>query len=254
MDIMLIKELFSSCIKSAEVLGIEDEFVEMIKEQKDHLQPYRIGSQGQLLEWDKEYQEWDSLHRHISHVYGLCPGNEITQDKTPELFEAVKRSLEIRGDEGTGWAMAWKSVCWARLKDGNHAYGVLSNLFTPGSYTEPGLIPNLLASCPPFNIDGNFGGGAAIIEMLLQSHETLTVDGKEVRIIELLPALPDVWDQGVIKGLRATDGFEVDMAWKDGKLVSSSIKSLLGSAGVVRYNGQDIYLDLDAGEEFELNL
>ena len=250
MDIMLIKELFTNCIKTAEVLGIKDDFIKVIKEKRDKLKPYKIGSKGQLLEWDKEYLEKDPEHRHISHLYGLSPGNEITQDLTPELFDAVKRSLEIRGDEGTGWAMAWKSCCWARLKDGNHAYTILSNLFTPGSIKEPGLIPNMLASCPPFNIDGNFGGGAAIIEMLLQSHETKNIDGEEVPIIDLLSALPDVWDKGKIGGLRAANGFEVDIEWKEGVLVQARIKSLFGQKGVLRYQGKDISLDLKKGEEF----
>ena len=190
-----------------------------------------------MLEWDKEYLEKDPEHRHISHLYGLSPGNEITQDLTPELFDAVKRSLEIRGDEGTGWAMAWKSCCWARLKDGNHAYTILSSLFTPG-YTEPGIIPNMLASCPPFNIDGNFGGGAAIIEMLLQSHETINMDGEEIPIIEILPALPDVWDKGEISGLRAASGFEVDMDWKEGVLVQARIQSLFGQKVFLRYKAR----------------
>lgn len=250
MDIMLIKELFTNCIASAAILGIEDEFLQTIKKQRDKLKPYQIGSKGQLLEWDKEYLEKDPGHRHISHLYGLCPGYEITKDKTPALFHAVKRSLEIRGDEGTGWAMAWKSCCWARLKDGNHAYKLLSNLFTPGGYEEPGIIPNMLASCPPFNIDGNFGGGAAIIEMLLQSHETKTMDGVEIPIIELLPALPDAWDKGKISGLRAANGFELEVVWKEGVLDQARIKSLFGHRGLLRYNGKELPLDLKKGEEF----
>ena len=254
MDIMLIKELFTNCIASAAILGIDDEFVKTIKEQRDNLQPYQIGSQGQLLEWNKEYKEQDPKHRHISHLYGLSPGNEITQDKTPDLFNAVQRSLEIRGDDGTGWAMAWKSCCWARLKDGNHAYNILSNLFTPGGYNEPGLITNMLASCPPFNIDGNFGGGAAIIEMLLQSHETKNIDGQDVPIIELLPALPDFWDKGEITGLRAVNGFEVDIIWEKGKLVYGKVTSMLGERGILRYDEEDITLDLKKGEEFIIRI
>ncbi len=253
MDIMLIKELFTNCIESAGILGIDDEFVKIIRKQRDKLQPYQIGSKGQLLEWDKEYKERDPRHRHISHLYGLCPGNEITKDKTPELFDAVKRSLEIRGDEATGWSMAWKSCCWARLKDGNHAYTILSNLFTPGGYNDPGLIPNMLASCPPFNIDGNFGGGAAILEMLLQSHETRFIEGEDLPIIELLPALPDVWQEGEIKGLRAANGFEVDIRWEAGTLISARVKSLLGKKGLVRYRGEDILLNLEKGKTKTIN-
>jgi alpha-L-fucosidase 2 len=254
MDIMLVKELFTNCITSAEILGIDDPLLVTLEEQVGNLQPYKIGSQGQLLEWDKEYDEIYPDHRHISHLYGLCPGNEITRDKTPELFEAVKRSMEIRGDEGTGWAMAWKSVCWARLKDGNHAYKVLNNLFKPGDYDESGLIPNLLSSGPPFNIDGNFGGGAAIIEMLLQSHETKNVDGEEMPLIEILPALPDAWEKGHISGLRARNGFEIDIKWEQGKLVYATVQSLHGKNAILRYLGQDITLDLQKGESYRFSI
>jgi alpha-L-fucosidase 2 len=253
MDIMLIKELFTNCITSAGILGIDDPLLSTLEEQVDNLQPYKIGSQGQLLEWDKEYEEIYPDHRHISHLYGLCPGNEITQDKTPELFEAVKRSLEIRGDEGTGWAMAWKSVCWARLKDGNHAYKVLNNLFMPGGYDAPGLLPNMLSSGPPFNIDGNFGGGAAVIEMLLQSHETKNVGGEEIPVIEILPALPGAWKKGHISGLRAKNGFEVDMQWEQGELVVATIKSLYGKKAVLRYSGHDVDLNLRKGESHNVS-
>lgn len=253
MDIMLIKELFTNCIESSAILGVDDNFIQKIKTQVDNLQPYKIGTKGQLLEWDKEYKEKDPKHRHISHLYGLSPGNEITKDKTPELFDAVKRTLEIRGDEGTGWAMAWKTHCWARLKDGNHADKIINNLFVPGGRKKAGLIPSLLASCPPFNIDGNFGGAAAIIEMLLQSHETKTVNGEEVPVIELLPALPDVWQQGEISGLRAVNGFEVDIKWGNGTLVYAEVKSLLGKNGLIRYNGEDVLLNLKKGETKKLN-
>lgn len=252
MDIMLIKELFTNCIKSAQILGVEDDLIDKLQLQKGQLPPYKIGSRGQLLEWDKEYKELYPQHRHISHLYGLSPGNEITRDKTPDLFDAAKRSLEIRGDEATGWSMAWKACCWARLKDGNHAYKIINNLFTTGGYETPGLIPNLLASCPPFNIDGNFGGGAAIIEMLLQSHETKLVDGQELTVIEILPALPDIWDEGEITGLRATNGFEVDIKWKDGNLVSAKIVSLLGEKAVLRYSQNELNLKLGKGESYTL--
>lgn len=253
MDIMLIKELFTNCIEASAILGVDDNFIRKIKTQRDNLQSYNIGSKGQLLEWDKEYIEDDPKHRHISHLYGLSPGNEITKDKTPELFDAVKRTLEIRGDEATGWSMAWKSCCWARLKDGDHAYKILNNLFVPGGREVAGLIPNLLASCPPFNIDGNFGGGAAIIEMLLQSHETKNVNGQEIPIIDILPALPDVWQQGEITGLRAVNGFEVDIKWENGKLVRAEVISLLGKKGIVRYKGEDVLLSLKKGETKQLN-
>lgn len=254
MDIMIVKELFVNCIAASEILGVDEEFAKELSVKLNNMQPYKIGSKGQILEWDDEYKEVDPQHRHISHLYALSPGYEITKDKTPELFEAVKRTLEIRGDEGTGWAMAWKTHCWARLKDGNHAYDIVNNLFVPGGRRKAGLLPSLLASCPPYNIDGNFGAGAGIIEMLLQSHESKIIDGQEVPIIELLPALPDIWKEGEISGLRAANGFEVDIKWDEGKLAIASIKSLLGEKTIIRYNGKDEYLDLKKGEVKKLKI
>uniref|UniRef100_UPI003217BA1F glycoside hydrolase family 95 protein n=1 Tax=uncultured Draconibacterium sp. TaxID=1573823 RepID=UPI003217BA1F len=253
MDIMIIKELFANCIAAAEILDIDSNFVKVLSSKHSNMQPYKVGSKGQLLEWDNEYKEMDPQHRHISHLYALSPGCEITKDKTPELFDAVKRTLEIRGDEATGWSMAWKAHCWARLKDGNHAYKILNNLFVPGGRRKAGLLPSLLASCPPFNIDGNFGAGAGIIEMLLQSHETKKVAGEEVPVMELLPALPEVWKEGEIEGLRAANGFEVDIKWKEGKIVTAKIESLLGEKGILRYNGTDTVLKLKKGESYILN-
>jgi len=254
MDLMITKELFTNCIEASEILGMDRDFAKELQSKVDNMQPYGIGSKGQLLEWDKEYREVDPQHRHISHLYALCPGYEITKDKTPELFDAAKRSLGIRGDKATGWSMAWKACCWARLKDGNHAWEIINNLFVPGGRRKAGLLPSLLASCPPFNIDGNYGAGAGIIEMLLQSHETKMVEGKEVPVIELLPALPDEWGSGEIKGLRAANGFEVDIKWEDGKIVNASVKSLLGEEGIVRYNGKDVILDIGKGETKSLSI
>jgi len=247
MDIMITKELFINCIAASEILGVDKEFARELNSKVKNMQPYKIGSKGQLLEWDKEYKEIDPQHRHLSHLYALSPGYEITKDKTPELFDAVKRTLEIRGDEATGWSMAWKACCWARLKDGNHAFKILNNLFVQGGRRKAGLLTSLLASCPPFNIDGNFGAGAGIIEMLLQSHETKTIDGVEFPIIELLPALPDMWQQGEISGLRAASGFEVDIRWEKGTLLQARIKSLPGGKGIIRYNGKDILVDMKKG-------
>jgi len=250
MDLMITKELFTNCIEASKILNLDKEFITRITNQRDSLQPYKIGSNGQLLEWGKEYREIEPKHRHISHLYALCPGFEISKEGTPELFNAAKRTLEIRGDEASGWSMAWKACCWARLKDGNHAYRIFNNLFVMGDKKTPGLLPNLLSSCPPFNIDGNFGAGAAVIEMLLQSQETKKVDRNIIPVIELLPALPDVWKNGEISGLRAANGFDVSISWKEGKLVNATVKSILGEEGIVRYNGKDIQLNLKMGETF----
>lgn len=239
MDLMITKELFTNCIATAEVLGFKDKFVERIRNQKDSLQPYQIGTKGQLLEWDKEYAETDPKHRHISLLYALCPGIEITKDKTPALFDATKRTLEIRGDEATGWSMSWKACCWARLKDGNHAYKIFNNLFVPGGLRKAGLLPNLLSSCPPFNIDGNFGAGAAVIEMLLQSQETRIVDGEELQVIEILPALPDAWKNGSFDGLKARGGYTVDVKWSGGKISEADITSQFSGKCLVKYAGKE---------------
>jgi alpha-L-fucosidase 2 len=150
--------------------------------------------------------------------------------------------------------MAWKSHCWARLKDGNHAYEIINNLFVPGGRRKAGLLPSLLTSCPPFNIDGNYGAAAGIIEMMLQSHETKTIDGVDIPIIDLLPALPDMWQQGEISGLRAANGFEVDLKWDEGKLVSAKIKSLLGDKGILRIDQSDINLELQKGKTYTFKL
>jgi alpha-L-fucosidase 2 len=249
MDIMIIKELFTNCIAASGILGIDAAFAQELSSKVKQLQPYKIGSKGQLLEWDKEYKEVDPRHRHISHLYALSPGYEITKDKTPELFEAVKRTLEIRGDEGTGWSMAWKTHCWARLKDGNHAYDIVNNLFVPGGREKAGLLPSLLASCPPFNIDGNFGAGAGIIEMLLQSHETNTVNGKEIPIIDLLPALPDVWDSGKISGLKACGNVEVEMDWENRMLTTATLLSKTDQTVNIRCKGEIILMNLKSDEK-----
>ncbi len=254
MDLMITKELFTNCLEASRILNVDKKFMGRIKNQLDSLQPYQVGSKGQLLEWDKEYREIDPKHRHISHLYALCPGYEITKESAPGLFDAAKRTLEIRGDEATGWSMSWKACCWARLKDGNHAYKIFNNLFVPGSRNKPGLLPNLLSSCPPFNIDGNFGAGAAVIEMVLQSHETKMVEGTKMPVLALLPALPDVWKEGEISGLRAANGFEVALRWKEGKLTFATVKSILGEEGIVRYNGKEVILKLKKGETKLLNL
>jgi len=231
MDIGIIKDLFENTVEASKVLGTDLEFRQKVNKASDQLLPFQIGNKGQLLEWYKDFEEEDPHHRHTSHLYALHPANLIAPLKTPDLAAAAKKTLELRGDDGTGWSLAWKVNMWARLLDGNHAYRLFKNQLrlTKENNTEysryGGCYPNLFDAHPPFQIDGNFAGTAGVIEMLMQSQN------KE---IHLLPALPDSWTDGAIKGITAKGNFTVDIKWNDGKMSQAKIVSNKGGICAVR--------------------
>ncbi len=225
MDMEIIRDLFNHCIQASEILDTDKEFRAKVVATRDRLAPLQIGSEGQLQEW---LDDWDMTaheihHRHVSHLYALFPGDQITPH-TPELFAAAKKSLETRGDNGTGWSLAWKINLWAHLLDGDHAYKMLTMLLHPGP-----TLPNMFDSCPPFQIDGNFGGPSGITEMLLQ---------RQAGEIQLLPALPSAWPTGKVTGLRARGNFTVDIEWKNGKVTNYRITSPDPHEVKVRINGE----------------
>jgi len=230
-DLALIRNLFSNLIEASNTLAIDVDFAKKLQQTKDKLLPYQIGKKGNLQEWAEDFDEKDPQHRHVSHLFCLHPGNEISAFTTPELFKACKKTLEIRGDGGTGWSIVWKISFWARLLEGNHAYKLLQKDMTftteKGFTLKGGTYPNLLNACTPYQIDGNFGVVESISEMLMQSHQ------KE---IYLLPALPDAWANGSISGLKTRGGFDVNINWDKGKIKSATILSNNGGICKLRTN------------------
>jgi alpha-L-fucosidase 2 len=242
MDHQIIRVLFRACISAARLLDTDDAFAQTLATMLPRISPNRVGRHGQLQEWIEDKDNPGNKHRHVSHLWGVHPGNDITW-RDAELFEAAKQSLRYRGDAATGWSMGWKVNLWARFLDGDHAYLILSNLLQPiGSVKgQGGMYPNLFDAHPPFQIDGNFGAAAGIAEMLLQSHvppgeDVASPDHTDLATeIHLLPALPSAWPTGSVRGLRARGNYFVDLTWRDGQLVKATLSSPKGAPTIVRY-------------------
>lgn len=253
----IVWDLFTNTIAAQKLLGIDPDLRVKLETAKAKLRPLEIGKDGQLEEWGHDWDmNGDLHHRHVSNLYGAFPGWEISPLRTPELADAVKRSLEIRGDISTGWSNAWKINLWAHMRDGNHAFNILSSqlrlVSTSGTNMTNGggTYADMLDAHPPFQIDGNFGSTSGIDEMLLQSsdrYEDQVSPNEDRYYIDLLPALPSLWADGSITGLRARGGFQVDLVWKAGRLNSAIITSIAGTQTIVRYNGLSTALDLKPG-------
>jgi alpha-L-fucosidase 2 len=227
MDHQIIRNLFGNVIAASEVLNTDAALRNTLAEKIKQIAPNTIGKYGQLQEWMKDVDDTANRHRHISHLWGMYPGNEINYETTPQLMAAAKQSLLFRGDEATGWSLAWKINCWARFKDAEHTFTMIKMLLSP-TKGNAGSYPNLFDAHPPFQIDGNFGGAAGIGELIVQSH---------TQYIDILPALPATFANGEVKGICARGGFVLNIQWKDGKLQQLTVISKAGQPLQLRYNG-----------------
>ena len=253
-DIAMTRECLLDALSATRELGIDKKFASQLSATLSRLQPYKIGHNGNLQEWYNDWPDQDPRHRHQSHLFGLYPGHHLSVDDTPELAAAAARTLEIKGDETTGWSTGWRVNLYARLRDSKNAYHIyrkLLNYISPDNYRGKdarrggGTYPNLLDAHSPFQIDGNFGGSAGVAEMLIQSTpESIT----------LLPAIPDDWSEGEVKGLCARGGFTVDFAWKDGKVKSATVTSRSGGSTKLHYNGTTRKLRLKPGQSVDIHL
>lgn len=235
----VVREILLDAIEASKVLGVDSRERKHWQEVLAHLVPYKIGRYGQLLEWSKDIDDPNDKHRHVNHLFGLHPGRTLSPVTTPELAKAARIVLEHRGDGATGWSMGWKLNQWARLQDGNHAYTLFGNLL------KNGTLDNLWDTHAPFQIDGNFGGTAGVTEMLLQSH---------MGFIQLLPALPDAWKDGLVSGLCAKGNFEVSISWKNNRLDEAILVSKAGTPCTVRYEDKTLSFKTVKGKTYKVKV
>ena len=281
MDHQIVRGVFGAVIAASQILNVDTELRQQLVDMRARIAPDQIGKYGQLQEWIEDKDDIQDQHRHVSHLWGVYPGAEITPAGTPDLFAAARKSLEYRGDAATGWSMGWKINLWARFLDGDHAYRILQNLLQPasdgarieyfnhtgkgkpqpaaGAAAEPhaGVYPNLFDAHPPFQIDGNFGATAGIAEMLLQSNDpqaepvSLTAAQRgQAAIVRLLPALPSAFPTGNVKGLRARGGFEIGLAWRNGKLLRANVRATTSKPLTLLYAGKKAELSAVAGRHY----
>ncbi len=261
MDRQIVRSLFGEVIAASGILGVDEGFRAQLGELRPRIAPNRVGRHGQLQEWLEDKDDPANQHRHVSHLWGVYPGGEITPYGTPDLFGGAKQSLVYRGDAATGWSMGWKINLWARFLDGDHAYKILQNLITPASDkpAHAGLYANLFDAHPPFQIDGNFGATAGITEMLLQSTDpyatpvSLTRFQKgEAAFVSLLPALPAAFPDGNVSGLKARGGLTVSISWRHGKLQKATLRATESQPVKVRYGGREVEISAKKGGSYEV--
>jgi alpha-L-fucosidase 2 len=240
MDHQIIRTLFRNCIQAAELLHTDSAFSKVLQEKYKQIAPNQIGKYGQLQEWLEDKDDPENKHRHVSHLWGVHPGNDINWEDNPEMMKAARQSLIFRGDEGTGWSLAWKINFWSRFKDGEHAMKMIRMLISPAE-KGGGAYLNLFDAHPPFQIDGNFGGAAGIAEMLIQSH---------TKYIDLLPALPAEFPEGEVKGICARGGFVLNIKWKDHQLEKVEVTAKTSNTCLLRYNGHEISFPAEAGKTY----